>query len=504
MERKTTLQDGDPVHARRALITPDVAAADLPADITAMSATVLSSAIRQRLVSCREVMAAYLSRIAALNGTYNALVSMLPDDDCMAYASGADQALDRGDYWGWMHGMPHGVKDLEDAIDLPTSYGSPIFAGTIAQRDALFVARIRAQGALIIAKTNVPEFGMGSQTYNRVFGATACAYDPALTAGGSSGGAASALALHLLPVADGSDFMGSLRNPAAYNNVIGFRPTQGRVPGDPAADLFFQQIGTAGPMGRNPEDTYRLLVTMAGRHSRTPLTLRDDLPPPDRLSPMDLKGLRIGWLGDLGGHLPMEPGILELCRSSLTQFSANGAVIEDCTISFDMDRLWRAWLNLRHWSRLAMKPLYDNLETRAQLKPEVIWEIESAFGLTVEAVFQSGMVRAAWYRTLNTLFETYDLLMLPSAQVFPFPKDQPWPTSIAGQPMDTYHRWMEVVIGPSLAGLPVVNIPAGFDNAGRPMGIQAIGPFGEDRQVLEFTQSHAAVTGHLDVHPQFP
>ena len=247
---------------------------ELPADITDMSASVLSAAIRQRLVSCEDVMRAYLARIHRYNPVYNAIISLRNDDELIAEAIAADAELDAGNYRGWMHGMPHAVKDLANAEGLPTSMGSPLFAGQVADADDFMVSRIRDAGPIFIAKTNTPEFGMGSQSYNPVFGATGCGYDPALTAGGSSGGAACGLATRMLPVADGGDMMGSLRNPGAFNNVIGFRPTLGRVPEGGADDLFYLQLAVSGPMGRNTEDTIRLLCTQAGDSGLEPLALR--------------------------------------------------------------------------------------------------------------------------------------------------------------------------------------------------------------------------------------
>ena len=483
------------------LIGRPVQAAALPADITGMTATVLSSAIRQRLIGCEEVMQAYLAHIRRFNPVYNAIVSQLPDEECLQLAREADGALARGEYRGWMHGMPHAIKDLSDVRGFPTSRGSPIFEGRQASRDAFMVGRIRDQGALFIGKTNTPEFGMGSQTYNVVFGATGSAYDPELTAGGSSGGAASALGTHMLPVADGGDLMGSLRNPGAFNNVIGFRPTQGRVPNYPNADLFYQQMGTSGPMGRNTEDTIRLLLTIAGPNPGNPLSLRDPLPPSGAFQPTPLRGLKIGWLGDYDGYLPTEPGLLELCASNLELLEETGVVVEACNPGFDMDRLWQTWLTLRHWTRHAMRDLYDDPVTRKQLKPEAVWEIEGSIGISARQIHEAGIARADWFRAISHLFKTYDLLMLPTAQVFPFPKQIHWPESVNGKVMDTYHRWMEVVIGGTLAGIPVVNVPAGFDDRGRPMGIQVMAPFGHDRQALEFALAYEGVTQHLNRRP---
>jgi len=473
----------------------------LPADIVDFTASQLSAAIRYRQVSCVEVMRAYLKHIHRYNPVYNAIVSMAEDDALVRQAEDADRALSRGEYRGWMHGMPHAVKDLADARGFPTSQGSTIFAGRMAEKDSFTIGRIRSQGPIFIGKTNAPEFGMGSQTYNPVFGATGSACDPALTAGGSSGGAASGLGTHMLPVADGGDLMGSLRNPGAFNNVIGFRPSQGRVPGGGAGDLFYQQMSTPGPMGRNTEDTIRLLHSIAGYDRDQPLTLRDEVPPFDEYRAPDLKGLRIGWMGNYEGYLAMEPGILGLCEASLASLESAGAIVEPCRPAYDMSRLWQTWLTLRHWTRHGTMDLYVDPATRRQLKPEAIWEIEGSLKASGADIYHAGIARADWFRALTALFEVYDFLALPTAQVFPFSKEIHWPKSINGVTMDTYHRWMEVVIGGSLAGIPVVNVPAGFDERGRPMGMQLMGRFGEDQKVLELALAYERVTHHLDRRP---
>jgi amidase len=478
-----------------------IIASELPSDITEMSAVRLSAAIRNGEVSCVEVMQAYLTQIHRYNPVYNAIVSMVEDDSLLDQARDADRALAKGDYWGWMHGMPHAIKDNKDVKGIPTSQGSPIFAGTVGVQDHFLVARIRRQGPIFIGKTNLPEFGMGSQSYNPVFGTTGSAYDPDLTAGGSSGGAACGLATHMLPVADGGDLMGSLRNPGAFNNVIGFRPTQGRVPGGRGGDLFYQQMGTSGPMGRNTEDTIILLHSMAGGDPGNPLSLRDTLPAPDQFNSARLQGLRIGWFGDFNGHLATEPGVLDVCEASLRTLTDNGVVVEPCMPQYDMDRLWETWLTLRHWTRHSSRGLYDNPDTKRLLKPEAVWEIEGSFDTSAAEIYTAGVARADWFRALRSLFDKYDFLITPTAQVFPFSKDIHWPKEIAGKTMDTYHRWMEVVIGGSLAGIPVVNVPAGFDERGRPMGMQVMGPFGDDQRVLEFSLAYEKVTGHLDRRP---
>jgi amidase len=446
-------------------------------------------------------MQTYLERINRYNPLYNAIVGMPDQGTLIEQAAAADEALDRGEYRGWMHGMPHAVKDLSNVRGLVTSSGSPIFANTVARADDIFVERIRGQGAIFIGKTNVPEFGLGSHSYNPVYGTTRNAYNPQLCAGGSSGGAACALATHMVPGADGSDMMGSLRNPAAYNNVIGFRPSQGRVP-HPGSDLFFQQLGYEGPMGRCVEDTARLLGTMSGYDARVPMSLRDRVAafkPPERA---ELKQYKVGWMGGFDGYLATEPGLLPLCERALAHLSQQGTAVEKCTPDYDMARLWQTWLTLRHWTICgSARPLYDNPDTRKLLKPEAVWEIEGGLELSGLDLTTATVARSDWYRALLTLFERYDFLVLPTAQVFPFSADIHWPKEIDGRAMDTYHRWMEVTIGGTLSGCPVVNLPAGFDAQGRPMGLQFIGPMGQDSKVLEFALAYEASVDFLARRP---
>jgi len=461
-------------------------AAALPANITDFTAIDLSAAIRVQEVSCVEVMRAYLSHIERLNPTYNAIVGLVDADSLLQQAAASDQALARGNYAGWMHGMPHAVKDLTAVRGLIHTSGSPMFADRIAERDAGWVARVRDQGAIFIGKTNSPEFGLGSQTYNPVFGATASACRPDLTAGGSSGGAASGLGTHMLPVADGSDMMGSLRNPGAFNNVIGFRPSAGSMNDTPPSEL---PLSTSGPMGRNTADTIQLLNTMlpnpiAGDFTASPLS-----------------EFKIGWMGDLDGYLAMETGILPMCESALTTVSDAGAMVEAAQSPFDFDELWECWTTLRHSGRVRMLDYYNNPETRALLKPELIWEIEQGMSLTDADIARANSIRERWYAELERLFAEYDFLVLPTAQVFPFSKDVHWPNYIGLNEMDTYHRWMEVVIPGSLGALPVINVPVGFDAGGRPMGMQIMGRRGDDKRVLEFGLAYEQLTSFLARRP---
>ena len=473
-------------------------ASELPADITELSASKLSAAIRDRQVSCIEVMQAYLQRIERYNPVYNAIVNLAEQDGLLDQARRADVALDKGEYWGWMHGMPHAVKDLANVEGMITTSGSRIYANRVATADSSLVASVRGQGAIFIGKTNTPEFGLGSQTYNEVFGATGSAWNPALTAGGSSGGAACGLGTHMLPVADGSDMMGSLRNPGAFNNVIGFRPSKGRVGG---GDPLNRGLSTSGPMGRNTEDTIRLLLSIAGPVSGEPNMMRYSLPEAEQFTPLNLQDIKIGWMGDFEKYLAMEAGVLDVCESSLNLLETAGAKVEHCMPNFDMAELWRTWVDLRNLGRSGSQSMYDDPAQRALLKPEYIWEIEQSLVLTARQINDAGNARARWYQEVVHLLEQFDFLVLPTAQVFPFSKDIHWPTEIAGKKMDTYHRWMEVVIPASLAGNPVVNVPAGFDVQGRPMGIQVMGRFGEDKKVLEFALAYEQVTDFLQQRP---
>jgi amidase len=477
-----------------------VSAAPGAEGIVELDALALSALIRARRLSCVEVMQAYLAQIARHNPRVNAIVSLRPEDELLAEARACDAELARGASRGWMHGFPHAVKDLSDVRGLRTTHGSPVLKDNLAAKDSIFVERIRAAGAIFIGKTNVPEFGLGSQSYNPVFGVTRNAWDATRTAGGSSGGAAVALALGMVPVADGSDMMGSLRNPAAWNNVIGFRPSYGRVPNDTVR--YLEQLGYSGPMGRTVPETARLLATMAGFDPRDPLSIAEDPAVFAGSLELDPKGLRIGWMGDYEGHLPMEPGVLALCRDALGTFTAMGCIVEDAKPAFDPERLWRAWLVLRQWTYAAkLMPLYENPRARAQLKPELVWEIEGGLPITGLQLAAAAAARAEWYQALRELFTRFDALVLPSAQVFPFAAETHWPKEIAGRSMDTYHRWMEVVIGGTLSGCPIANVPAGFDPRGLPMGLQLIGPTHADLALLRLAAAYEQASGFTRRRP---
>ena len=469
-----------------------------PDDLTALDADALSKAIHARVVSCREVMQSYLARIQHINPAANAIVNLAAEEDLLRQADQRDAELARGQSRGWLHGVPQAIKDTGQAIGFPTTFGSPLLKHAVAPEDSVFVARTKTAGAIIIGKTNMPELGLGSHTYNNLFGATANAWDASRSAGGSSGGAAVALARRLLPVADGSDFMGSLRNPAGWNHVFGMRPSQGRVPAWPKADVWTNQLSTDGPMARTVNDLARLLAIQAGFDARAPLSLASidnaSLVPGPDAALRGLRGLRVGWLADLGGHLAIEPGILPLCEQALRKMAQGGAQVELLTVDFDLDQLWQAWLV---WRRALVAPnvaaLLKQPGAREQIKPEALWEHDSAQGLLFADFMAASQVRSAWYQHLLTLFDRFDVLALPTAQVWPFAMSETWPKQIAGRSMDTYHRWMEVTLYATFAGLPAISVPAGFDEAGKlPMGLQLIGTPRGDAALLRVAAGYEA------------
>ena len=362
------------------------------------------------------------------------------------------------------------------------------------------VARMRAAGALIIGKTNTPEFGLGSHTFNPVHGATHNPFDLGRSAGGSSGGAAAALACRMLPVADGSDMMGSLRNPGAWNNVYGFRPTWARVPSEPLGDNFLHQLATLGPMGRSPRDVAALLDTQSGPDPRQPHGFEAAPTLPDMDKPIS-KG-RIGWLADWGGAYPMEAGLMAVYEAAVAKLEDVGFTVERLDAPFEAGKIWDSWITLRSWAVAGgSKVHYDDPETRAMLKPEAIWEIERGLGFSAMDVHAASVIRSDWFKRAAELFETFDALLLPTTQVWPFPVDWRNPEEVAGVKMDTYHRWMEVVIPIGLLGLPCLNIPAGFGDNGLPAGLQLFGPRNSDGRLLRMGQAWHEATDFVKRKP---
>ncbi|MEU6661997.1 amidase [Streptomyces sp. NPDC046821] len=459
-------------------------------DIVHLDALDLSRAIKHRQVSCTEVMQAYLDHIHEVNPHVNAIVGMQDPELSLAQARERDGQLKRGEYLGWMHGFPHAVKDLAASKGLPFTMGSPIFKDRVATDDALFVQRIKSAGAVVIGKTNTPEWGLGSQTYNPVWGTTGNAYDPTRTAGGSSGGAASALALRMLPVADGSDYMGSLRNPAAFNNVLGFRPSWGRVP----FPGFIAQPVVTGPMARTAADTAALLSVMAGPDPSAALGIDEDPAVFRQSLDRDFRGTRIAWIGDWNGYLATEPEVLDLCRGSFAAFESIGCTVEEKLPDFAPEKIWSSFLTWRWWSNLNLYDFYKDPAMRKLLKPEAVWEVEHGIPLSALDITAASTARDLWYAAVMKMFETYDYILAPSAQVFPFDKETHWPHEIDGRPMDTYHRWMETVAPWSLTNLPTAGMPVGFDRRGLPTGVQLIGKDNADLAVLQLAHAYEQAT----------
>ena len=476
--------------------SPDLALAEQER-LVGHTALELSGLIHRREVSCVEVMAAHLAQIERYNPVLNAIVALRDPGELLGEARQRDDELAAGRSRGWMHGFPHAVKDLSAARGLPHTSGSRIFADRVAHADDLVVARVRAAGAIIVGKTNTPEFGLGSQTYNEVWGTTANPYDTSRTAGGSSGGGAAALAARMVPVADGSDNMGSLRNPPAFNHVVGLRPSWGRVP-EPG---FVPYGSVNGPMGRTTADVARLLSTMAGPDEGAPLCIDGD---PASLAAdldRDFAGTRIAWVGDWDGYLATEPGVLTLCESALATFERLGCEVEAVLPAYAPGDIWESYLAWRAWGNLRYADLYDDPATRALMKPELVWEIEYALRLTARDLTRAAAARDAWYAVLTELFQRYDYVVAPSAQVFPFDKSVHWPREIAGRPMDTYHRWMETVVPWTMAGHPVAAMPAGFDERGLPNGIQIIGRRHADHGVLQLAHAYETASPVMDGAP---
>ncbi len=476
-----------------------MAAMSPPTAITDLDAHALSAAIHARQVSCREVMAAYLARIERLNPVFNALINRAAPQGLMAQADARDAELARGHSCGFLHGMPLAIKDTAHVLGFPTTLGCSLLKDALPTQDSSHVARMKAAGGIVIGKTNIPEFGLGSHTYNRLFGATGNAWAPGRTAGGSSGGAAVALAQRMLPLADGSDFMGSLRNPAGWNHLFGLRPSQGRVPAWPKPEVWVSQLGSDGPMARTVRDLARLLEIQAGHDPRAPLSLETAAAGFMPGAHESLAGVRVAWLGDLGGHLALQDGVAAVCEQALHVMAAGGAHIEPTALGFDAHALWQAWLV---WRRALVAPavaaVLQRPGARAAVKPEALWEHDQAQSLPFNDFMHAARVRSDFHQHLLGLFERFDVLALPVAQVWPFDVTLDWPKAIGTRGMDTYHRWMECTLYATFAGLPAMSVPAGFDaNGSLPMGLQLVGKPRGDAALLRVAAAYEALIPEL-------
>jgi amidase len=473
----------------------------LSPDVCSLGARDLRREIDARRLSCVEVMTACLARIEALDGAVNAIVALQDADDLLAQAKAKDADLAAGRAHGPLHGFPHAVKDLQPVAGIRSTQGSPIFRDFVPVDDGLPALRLRQAGAIFIGKTNTPEFGLGSHTFNPVHGTTRNAYDLTRSAGGSSGGAAVALAMRMVPLADGSDYGGSLRNPAGWNKVLGFRPSIGRCP-SLARDEWLPSMGVIGPMARSVDDLALLLSVLAGFDPRAPLSL--DTPGADfaTVTRRDTIRRRIGWLGDFGGAAPCEEGVLALCEAALGTFEALGCIVEPAAVAFDHERAWQAFLTLRAWQTgSTLLVHHQDLATRDLLKPEAVLEVETGLGLSAFDITAASVARSEWTAAFRRLWERFDYLVAPTAQLFPFDAEARWPREIAGRSMRTYHEWMKGVCLVSLTGCPSLAAPAGFSPSGLPMGLQIIAPAHQDMACLELAAGYEQASPWTDARP---
>ncbi|WP_343123347.1 amidase [Gemmatirosa kalamazoonensis] len=444
--------------------------------------------IRRREVSAREVVDAHLDRIGRVNPSVNAIVTLVPER-ARRDAEHADAVSKRGGTVGALHGVPVAHKDLLDTAGIRTTYGSPLFARHEPDTDALIVTRMRAAGAITLGKTNVPEFGAGSQTFNPVFGPTRNPYDLTRTCGGSSGGAAVALACGMVPIADGSDTGGSLRNPAAFCNVVGLRPSPGRVPGAPGT---WSPLTVGGPMARTVADAALLLSVIAGPDARHPLSIDESGAHFHFPLGRDVTGLRVAWWRGLGG-VPFEPEIRRVVNESRAVFESLGCVVDEAEPDFA--GIDDAFLTLRH---LAFHAEYAPL---ARAHPELVkdtvrWEIAEAERRTSADVARALARQARLYDDVRRFFERHDYFVLPVTQVAPFDVSVPYPTVIDGTPMATYVDWMRSCWYVSFMACPAISVPGGFTADGLPVGLQIVGRHRGDWGLLQIAHAFEQATGH--------
>ncbi len=465
-------------------------------DLCTRPATELAALVRAREVSARELLDAHLDRIDRLNPALNAIVTLDPDG-ARAAAGAADATLAAGDPVGPLHGLPVAHKDTHATGGMRTTWGSPLHADTVPLRDELVVARLKAAGAVRVGKTNVPEFAAGSHTFNSLFGATHNPYRHGLSAGGSSGGAAAALAAGLVPVAEGSDMGGSLRNPAAFCNVVGLRPTPGRVPTWPSS-MAWSQLSVQGPMGRTVADVALQLSVLAGPDPRVPISLSDD---PARFAaplPERLDGLRVAWAPDLGGRVTVDPAITAVLAPSVDVFESLGAAVdEDCPDLSGADEVFgtlRAWLFESSFGEISRR-------SPEKVKESIRWNAEMGAKLTGPDLARAEQLHTKLYERMVAFFERYDVLLAPTTQVLPFPVGIEYPTEIAGVHQDNYLEWMRSCTVISATGCPALSVPGGFTGDGLPVGLQIIGPPRADRRVLEVGHAFEQATRFGDRRP---
>lgn len=450
------------------------------ADLTGWTLQALAEGIRTRVVSAEEVVAAHLARIDEVNPTLNAIVS-LRAEEALDDARELDALTARGISRGPLHGIPIAVKDLMDVAGVRTTHGSRIYAEHVATADSVIVSRMRDAGAVFVGKTNVPEFGVGSHTFNEVFGATRNPYDTSRSAGGSSGGAAAAVTSGMLPVADGSDLGGSIRNPASFGNIVGLRPTAGRVasarPGnawDPGSVL--------GPLARNVSDAATLLGVVSGPERRAPLSIDEDPRQFFALTPRPFTGARIAYSPDLGG-LPLDPEVRAATDAAARLAADLGAEVVPVDIDLsEADLVFETFRSLEFLDgHGAEASEYSDL-VKQTLKDDIAW----ASRFDAALIARAAGARTRLFRRFQALFEEYDLLLAPCVQVLPFPIEWEYPTEIDGVRMDKYYSWQRSCSRITATAMPSLALPMTFSTTGLPIGVQFVGPYRGDRLLLEF------------------
>ncbi len=464
-------------------------------EICFSTATELSRRIRSRKLSATEVLEAHLSQIDRLNPKINAIVTLAPEQ-ARDQARSADQALSRRSKTGPLHGLPMAHKDLVWTQGIRTTFGSLAHKDFVPTQDALIVERLKRAGAITIGKTNTPEFGAGSQTYNQVFGETRNPYDTSKTCGGSSGGAAVALACGMQPLADGSDTGGSLRNPANFCNVVGFRPSPGRVPIWPS-QVGWYTISVQGPMARTVQDAALMLSVIAGPDPRSPISITESggcfAAPLQR----DFRGTRIAWSPTLGG-LPVDPRVARVLEGQRHVFESLGCQVQERTPDLNeadfVFRTWRAWR-----FELTLSALSPG--QRAQLKETLHQEIEAAQKLKGTDLSRAELQRTQLYHRVREFMETYEFLICPVNQVPPFDVKQRYVEEINGVRMNSYIDWMQSCWRISVLGLPAISVPAGFTPEGLPVGIQIVGRHQDDLGVLQLAKAFEEATGFWKQRP---
>ena len=469
-------------------------------DLHRVDAIDLLSRLASGEMSSREAAEATLDRIDAVNPAVNALISARPRDLVLADAAEADDAFARGGPVGPLHGLPMAVKDLSDVIGVPTRSGTLVSSDRPATADTLFVARLRAAGAIFLGKTNTPEFGTGSHTFNEVFGTTRNPYDLARSAGGSSGGAAAALASGMVALADGSDLGGSLRNPAAFCNVVGFRPTIGRVPRLTGRISFHPRLGVEGPMARTVADVARLMSVMAGPDPRDPRSLSDPGVTFAHPTPVESTSLRIAWGGDLG-LFSVERQVIDVVEAAVEAVSGAGAAVEPAHPD-----LREAMFVFRTLRALMYRDLGEEIpaDRHGEIKETVRENIAAGRALSVDDVLEAERARTRIHTRVLEFFDRFDVLALPTTQVVPFPVEVEYPTEIDGAPMADYLEWMSSCCVITATGCPAVSVPAGFSPDGLPVGLQLVAPPGSDLRLLEIAATVESITGYGRTAPPEP